>query len=61
MRLFRLILGVILLWFALNFFTTGFRSFTDPEVGPIGALLLIGIGGLGLWGGIKLMRNLPKR
>jgi hypothetical protein len=58
MRVIKIIIGVLLLWSAAGSLIAGVVSFITPEMGPLG-VILITIGGLCAWGGIKLVKQ-PK-
>ena len=61
MRILKIILAVILFWLALSSLIVGIVSFIDPEMGPVAGVIFIVIGVLCVLGGLKLIKNLPKR
>ena len=57
MRALKVILAVLLFFFALSFLIASIASFVDPEMGPVAGIVFLGLGGLCVWGGIKLIRK----
>jgi len=60
MRALKVILAVLLFLLAFFFLIGAIASFTTPEIGAVSGIVCLGLGGLCVWGGIKLIRKPQK-
>jgi rubrerythrin len=57
MRVIKIILAILLFFFAFFLLLFSIVSFTTPEMGPVAGVVFLGIGGLCVWGGVKIIKR----